>query len=371
VEVCSDALSIHTVSGGVVLICKFVMDWFASADAVLPTADRAGAKDSPLIGRFAGSFIVAYDVKDYDEFSLPLGPLKPVADKDKRDAHNNIVFAPEQSKLLSGRRLHLVYLLPENVSPLQAVRNYQNEVGSLNGNDGKPLFECKGADCGGDPGRSSEGGGGDQSLSMHLWPEENIKDKHFTNGHCAQTVRTNEQHFVSFELPAKNAFVSVLAYSVKDNSYCKAFNNRTVVVVDVLELKAMEQKMVTVKAEEMAQTITASGHIALYGLYFDTGKSDVKPESKETLEQIAKLLITTPSLKLLVVGHTDNVGTLSSNMDLSKRRADAVISVLVSQYTIDRNRLSPVGVSFASPIAPNSNDEGRAKNRRVELVPNS
>ncbi|MBV5306857.1 MAG: OmpA family protein, partial [Desulfobulbaceae bacterium] len=77
------------------------------------------------------------------------------------------------------------------------------------------------------------------------------------------------------------------------------------------------------------------------------------------------------SLKLLVVGHTDNVGTLSSNMELSKRRADAVISVLVSQYTIDRNRLSPVGVSFASPIAPNSNDEGRAKNRRVELVPNS
>jgi len=102
------------------------------------------------------------------------------------------------------------------------------------------------------------------------------------------------------------------------------------VVVDVFEGQAMEQKVVTGKAEEM-----------------------------------------TPSLKLLVVGHTDNVGTLSSNMDLSKRRADAVVSVLVSQYAIDRTRLSPVGVSFASPVAPNSNDEGRAKNRRVELVPNS
>ncbi|KAF0188847.1 MAG: outer membrane protein/peptidoglycan-associated [Desulfobulbaceae bacterium] len=353
------------------LLASFSWTSNASADATLPTADRTGAKDSPLIGRFAGSFIVAYDMKDYDEFSLPLGPLKPVADKEKRDAHNNIVFAPQESKLLSGRRLHLVYLLPENISPLQATRNYQNEVGSLNGNDGKPLFECKGSDCGGDPGRSSEGGGGDQSLSMYLWPEENIKDKHFTNGHCAQTVRTNEQHFVAFELPAKNAYVSVLAYSVKDNSYCKAFNNRTVVVVDVFERKAMEQKMVTVKAEEMAQSIMASGHIALYGLYFDTGKADVKPESKDTLEQIAKLLTTTPSLKLLVVGHTDNVGTLSSNMDLSKRRADAVVSVLVSQYAIDRTRLSPVGVSFASPVAANSNDEGRAKNRRVELVPNS
>jgi outer membrane protein OmpA-like peptidoglycan-associated protein len=340
----------------------------ALADATLPKADIPGAKDSPLIGRFAGSFIVSQDNHDFDELKLPLGPLKPVADKAKRDAHNNIVFEPAQSKALEGKRTHLVYVLPDGVSPLQAVRNYQNDATAKGG---KTLFECKSPECGGDGTRSSEGGGGDQSIAMVLTPEDKIKDKAFTNGNCAQTSRTGEQRYAALELPKSNAFVSVLAYAVGDTTYCKAFERRTIVVLDVLELKAMEQKMVTVKAEEMAQSITTNGRVALYGLYFDSGKADVKPESKDTLDQIAKLLSTSPGLKLLVVGHTDNVGEFASNMDLSKRRADAVITVLASQYKADRKRLTPVGVSFASPIAPNTSDDGKAKNRRVELVPNN
>lgn len=336
------------------------------ADATVPKADMPGAKDSPLVGRFAGSYIVSQEKMDFDEFQLPLGSLKPVADKNKRDAHNNSVFAPSQSKALEGQRTHLVYLLPENVAPLQAVRNYQNEIVSKGG---KTLFECKSPDCGGDATRTSSGGGGDQSLAMVLWPEERIKDKYFTNGHCAQTARAAEQRYIALELPKNNAFVSVLAFSLKDDLYCKAYNNRTVVVLDLLELKAMEQKMVTVKAEEMAQAINTNGRVALYGLYFDSGKADVKPESKATLEQISKLLGNT-QLKLLVVGHTDNVGEFAGNMDLSKRRAEAVIAVLVGQYKVDRKRLTPVGVSFASPVAANTSEEGKAKNRRVELVPN-
>jgi outer membrane protein OmpA-like peptidoglycan-associated protein len=291
-----------------------------------------------------------------------------LADKAKRDQHNNSVFEPSQSKPLEGRRTHLVYLLPENVSPLQAVRNYQNAVVGLGG---KTLFECKSPECGGDPGRSSEGGGGDQSLPMTLWPEANIKDKHFSNGHCAQTMRTSEQRYAALELPKSNSFVSVLAYSGKDDLYCKAFNNRTIVVADVLEVKAMQQKMVTVKAEEMSQAINANGRVALYGLYFDTAKADVKPESRDTLEQIAKLLAGAPALRLLVVGHTDNVGEFGANTDLSKRRADAVVAALAGQYKVERKRLTPVGVSFASPVAANTSEEGRAKNRRVELVPNN
>ena len=351
---------------GYVLFCLFFSTQLL-ADASLPKADIARAKDSALVGRFDGSLIVSYETRDYDELKLPLAPLKPVADREKRDLHNNIVFEPAQSKSFEGRRTHLVYLLPDNVSPLQAVRNYQNE---LAGQGGKTLFECKSPDCGGDPGRSSEGGGGDQSLPMYLWPEATIKDKHFTNGHCAQTLRTTEQRYAVLELAKSNAFVSVMAYSGKDDLYCKAFNNRTIVVVDVLELKAMQQKMVTVKAEEMSQAISANGRVALYGLYFDSGKADVKPESRDTLEQIAKLLSGSPALRLLVVGHTDNVGEFAANTDLSRRRADAVIAALASQYKIDRKRLTAVGVSFASPVAANSSEEGKAKNRRVELVPN-
>lgn len=338
------------------------------ADASVSKADIAGARDSTLVGRFAGSFIVSYDSKEFDEVRLPLGPLKPVADKSRRDAHNNVVFEPVQSKALEGRRTRLVYLLPENIAPVQAVRNYQNEISAKGG---KTLFECKNEECGGDPGRASEGGGGDQSLAMYLWPESNIKDKPFSNGHCAQTSRISEQRYAALELPKNNVFVSVLAYAGRDSTYCRAFTNRTVVVVDILESKAMEHKMVTVKAEEMAQSIQVNGRVALYGLHFDTAKADVKPDSKDTLEQIAKLLSASQTLKLLVVGHTDNVGEFGANLELSRRRADAVVAALVGQYKVDRKRLTPVGVSFASPVAPNAAEEGRAKNRRVELVPNN
>lgn len=73
-------------------------------------------------------------------------------------------------------------------------------------------------------------------------------------------------------------------------------------------------------------------------------------------------------MNLYVVGHTDNVGTLSSNMDLSKRRADAVVNVLVSKYGIDAKRLYAAGVGPLSPVVANKIEKGRAKNRRVELV---
>ena len=356
------------VFSGLALAATLALSLPAWGDSTEPKADITGAKDSPLVARFAGSYIVSYDAKDFDEIKLPLGALKPVADKDKRDAHNNIVFAPAQSKALEGKRTRLVYLLPPNVAPLQAVRNYQND---LAGKGGKTLFECKNEECGGDASRASEGGGGEQSLAMYLWPEDRIKDKDFTNGNCALTERIAEQRYAALELPKNNAFVSVLAYVSKGGHYCKVFTDRTVVVVDVLELKAMEQKMVTVKAEEMAQAINSNGRIALYGIYFDSGKAEVKPESGDTLAQIGKLLSGNPSLKLLVVGHTDNVGEFVWNMDLSKRRAESVIAVLSSQYKIDRKRLTPVGVSFASPIASNGSEEGKAKNRRVELVPNN
>jgi outer membrane protein OmpA-like peptidoglycan-associated protein len=204
---------------------------------------------------------------------------------------------------------------------------------------------------------------------MYLRPEEEVKDKDFTNGNCAQTQRISGQRYALLDLPKGNAVASVLAYTGKGGSYCTVFADRTVVVVDLVERKAMEQKMVTLKAEEMQQSMAASGRVALYGIYFDSGKAEVKPESKETLEQIARLLAGDRALKLLVVGHTDDVGGFAPNLELSRRRAEAVIAALAGAYKVDRKRLTPVGVSFASPVAPNASDEGRARNRRVELVP--
>jgi outer membrane protein OmpA-like peptidoglycan-associated protein len=133
----------------------------------------------------------------------------------------------------------------------------------------------------------------------------------------------------------------------------------------------MDTKMVTVSAGEMASGIAAAGSVALYGILFDTRSAVVKPESMPTLEEVAKLLKTQPTLRLLVVGHTDNVGTFEFNMDLSQRRAASVVQILTSKLGIDPKRLMPVGVSFASPVATNRTEEGRSKNRRVQLVENA
>ena len=336
------------------------------AEVTIPQADLKGANDSPLVGRFAGSLIVAYTQKDFDELTLPLSALEAV--KGKKDQHNNTLYAPQQKKTIAGQRTRLVYLAPAGASPLEVLRNYQQE---LSRKGGTPLFECQGKDCGGSPTRTSSGGGDAMSLAMYLWPQENIRDAALTTGYCAQTARITEQRYLVMELPQHEAYVSVLTYLLATNTgSCKALNDRTIAAIDILEVKNMEAKMVTVKAEEMAQAISIKGSIALYGIYFDSGKADVKTESKDTLDQIAKLLTTTPSLTLLVVGHTDNVGSFASNVELSKRRAEAVVNVLGATYKIDRNRLTPVGVSFACPVAPNTTEEGRAKNRRVELVGN-
>lgn len=140
------------------------------------------------------------------------------------------------------------------------------------------------------------------------------------------------------------------------------------VVLYVVELKPMQSDLVTVDAAALASDITRTGHSAVYGIYFDTGKADIKPESDAALKEISKLLQQDPKLALHVVGHTDNVGSLASNMDLSRRRADAVAKVLTAKYSIGAPRLTAQGVGPLAPVSSNDSEDGRAKNRRVELV---
>ncbi|MDY0039812.1 MAG: OmpA family protein, partial [Desulforhabdus sp.] len=286
----------------------------------------------------------------------------------KRDTHNNRVYEPKDKKTLEGSHTRLVYIIPENVSPLEVLRNYQEEITSKGG---EILYQCKEQECGGDPTRGSHGGGGSMSLSMYLRPEEHIKDKRDSPGYCAQAPKIADQRYMAGAFSESGAHISVLTFAVKEwPGTCPEFIGRTVAAVDIIEPKQRQQKMVTVKAAEMAKKISDTGSIALYGIYFDFDKADLKTESQPTLEQIVGLLKDDPKLKLLVVGHTDNVGTFPFNMDLSQRRAAAVVNALTTQFGVEKSRLTPVGVSFAAPVASNRTEEGRAKNRRVELVEN-
>lgn len=335
----------------------------AFAQASIPKADKAGSKDSASLKRYEGSYIVSYEQKAFAEFTLPTSRLEPIPGK--TDGKNNRLHEPRNKKALEGAYTRIVYLIPQDRSPLEVVRNYQDEIKALGG---KVLFECKAAECGGDPQRSSSGGGGDVSLAMYLYPESRVSDPYKSNGYCALTSNIADQRYVAAELP--DGHFSVLAYTLKDELYCKAFNGRTIAIVDVVEAKAREQKMVTVQAREMAKKIASTGSIALYGILFDFNKADIKPESDATLQEIAKLLKSDPAMPLLVVGHTDKVGSFAFNMELSQRRAAAVVAALSTRHGIAKSRLTPLGVAYASPVASNKTDEGRSKNRRVELVEN-
>ncbi|MBW2465733.1 MAG: OmpA family protein [Deltaproteobacteria bacterium] len=135
----------------------------------------------------------------------------------------------------------------------------------------------------------------------------------------------------------------------------------------IVEKEAMKQEVVA-NADVMADGISSTGHVALYGIYFDFNKSDLKPESEPTLNEIAKLITGNPNLKVFIVGHTDNVGDVDYNMKLSQARADAVAKALTTKYKVSPQNLKAYGVGQLAPVASNKTEEGRSKNRRVELV---
>ncbi len=138
-------------------------------------------------------------------------------------------------------------------------------------------------------------------------------------------------------------------------------------LLEVLETGTMAQE-VTADAAAFSKDILANGHVAVYGIHFDTGKADVKAESDATLKEVARLLAASPKLQLLVVGHTDNVGQPDANLRLSRARADAVVKALASRFGVAAARLSAQGAGPIAPVASNRTEEGRARNRRVELV---
>ena len=136
----------------------------------------------------------------------------------------------------------------------------------------------------------------------------------------------------------------------------------------VIQPEKIKQKMVFVDAAKMASGLESQGRVALYGLYFDTDKDTLREDSTTTIGEIAKLMQDNPSLKVRVVGHTDNEGKADYNLDLSKRRAVSVCKTLTGVHGIAAARLDSFGCGLYAPIASNESGEGKAKNRRVELV---
>ena len=144
---------------------------------------------------------------------------------------------------------------------------------------------------------------------------------------------------------------------------CGGDNSNDFYILTIVNLEAMKQE---VTSDDILKALNTNGHIALY-INFETGKSDIKPESQTIVDQIAEMLKSNPTLKIIVEGHTDNSGSLAANQTLSENRAMSVMNALIAK-NIDKGRLSAKGWGQTKPIADNSTEEGRAQNRRVEVV---
>lgn len=312
-------------------------------------ADLPGAKDHPLLKRFGGSEIVGYEAKRFDECELQTSTFKRYNLETKRREF------VEPALKVEGARMQIWYEAAGDASATELIRNYQNE---LTAQGFKILYDSKQ-----DPAAVQ--------WSNFLAPFGSMKlqTSRSTYVFYAADEKSIRVTSAKLERPEGDVFVHVTAIEwPKDDAVYKA-KRGAYAAVDIVEVRPMIQNMVVVSADEMSKAITTSGRVALYGIFFDTNKADVKPESKPALEEIAKLLSQEPTLKVHVVGHTDSVGGYDHNLSLSRRRADAVVAALSKEYGIVASRLTPNGVAYLAPVAANTTEEGRAKNRRVELVP--
>ena len=137
--------------------------------------------------------------------------------------------------------------------------------------------------------------------------------------------------------------------------------------LSILTETALTQDVVATAAD-LSNGLAIGGHTVVNGILFDTGKAEVKPESAPAVQEIVKMLKQDSAVKIYVVGHTDNVGALAANVDLSRRRAAAVVQLLTAQYGVAGERLLAYGAGPYMPRASNDSEGGRTLNRRVELV---
>jgi OOP family OmpA-OmpF porin len=299
--------------------CALLAAFLVTLATVAATVSPAyAADDGPLtLDRYAGSTIVSEEMEPLDFYDLVVG----------YDAKTNQLV----SKRVHGKVTRSVYNNPRDRSILEIYQSYARELDE----DGlEKLFECEGDACG-------------KNDSTNLWSD--------LNGIKAFTGPGSRYLAGTLDRGGKHVYVALMVGSLHTQ-------------VDVIETSAFPDDLLAVNADALAAALATHGRAILHGIYFDSGKATLKPESKDALEEIAKFLRQQPDLRVYVVGHTDSVGPIEVNMKLSLDRAAAVVSALETDYGIAAGRLSAYGVGPLSPATSNGTREGRSKNRRVELV---
>ena len=302
--------------------------------------DISGAKDHPLIERFPDSKIINYFQRDYNEVEAAIKPGASEA-------------PPAERLVLKGKHTSIVYEAPESRTSIEIMRNFEQAISAIGA---EILFQCAGAKCDG----------------TDAW--YNARFFATLYGNKARTGKATD-HYFPFEsyhrdqryLLAKIPTEEMDYYlEIAINPKYDAYPNK--ILFEIIESKPMETGLVKVNASVLKDQLDKEGKIALYGVFFDTGKSTLKSESEAELKAVSEYLSANPKVNLYIVGHTDDTGGFESNMQLSKERAEAVVTFLVEKYSINKSRLLPWGAGPTSPKTTNMTEKGKAENRRVELV---
>ncbi len=275
-----------------------------------PGFARADNEGHPLITAFKGSDIESQEVKEFDEQQLVIGKVQ---------ADGTV-----KTVKLEGKITSIAYRDPDNRSSLERIRNYEQ---ALKKAGFEIVFNCAKEECG---------------------PEIQIDTLGYYPPERYLTASLNRDD--------GKVWVGVL---VAAGPWTK---------IRIVEEKPMETDLVKFSAEQLQENIFKNGHMAVYGIYFDTGRSELQPKSAETIKEIASFLGQNPDLGIYLVGHTDNVGNLDDNLKLSEKRAAAVAKALTIDHKITASRLVSRGVGPLAPVATNETAEGRELNRRVEIV---
>ena len=267
----------------------------------------------PLIKGFEGSEIIKQEVAEFDEQQLVIGKVQ----------QDGTVWSAKTEKL-EGKVTRIDYQDPPNRSSLERIRNYEL---ALKKSGFEIVFICSKEECG---------------------PEIVIPTIGYYPPERYLTARMKRKE--------GNIWVGVF---IAAGSYSK---------IIIVEEKPMETDLVKVTADILKTNILKEGHMALYEIYFDTGKSEIKTESERAISSVADYLKENPEVNVYIVGHTDNVGDYTMNQKLSKVRGESVKTYLVSKYQISATRLTGEGAGPICPVTSNDTEEGRTLNRRVEIV---
>ncbi len=309
---------------------------FFCLTAAAQNGDTKGSADHPMLSRYPGSEIVEYRQLEFAQTELGTG----FADKNKP--------AEPTKRAFEGKTTTIIYHLVGSQSALQVFRNYEQAFARAGL---KTLLTCFNQACG-------------NRVSITLFRDNDKEGLYRRMLYDSIDNSTSDFGYLSATGTANGAPFAAGVFVARIRT-----SNRVYVGLDIIEGAPMKTDQIVLDLNKLTQDINEQGKVVLSGIYFDTDKDVVKPESEQALRAISDYLKKNPKLQFFVVGHSDTAGSYEHNVDLSQRRAQAIVATLTSKFAVARTRLTALGIGPVSPAGTNSSDAGRARNRRVELVP--